>query len=245
MIEVTGRPAKLSNHVNVRAETHGDAELTAIDLPVVFAISEEELDALVGIGAYERFYVQPATGPVEPTFRGLRLALEDKIEGAKVVISIGLKPDRWELADAKLSKIMLAPAIGGMTECRLTIQALPSQEAMGAITAALNMEVGLDISQGKRAAKKPKKAADDPQLPLPTPESAESGSDSPPDHDGSPGGSSESPTSAPITSPIDQAVSELERQAARKEQLLKQAETKEGLTKAEKAELKKLLQAAA
>jgi hypothetical protein len=175
MLNLRGRPAKIGNSVNVRAQAAGDADVMAIDLPLTFAISEEEFDALIGPGAHDAFYVQPGTGPVEPRFRGVGFTLEKKLEGVTVTLSVGLTPDRHTLHDAKLAKVHLTPMVGGMTECVLTVQALPSPEAMGAVTAHLNGEVELDLEGGRLVDGKPKSKgrkkatepdAAEPQLPL-------------------------------------------------------------------------------
>lgn len=227
MIEIKGRPAKLSNHVNVRAQ--GGDNVTAIDLPVTFPLSEEEFDALIGEGAHERFYVNPGNRPVEPRYKGLNFSVEHKIEDATVVFSIGVAPDRYTLTGVKLSKIDLKLCVGGMTECTLTIQAVPGDEAMGRISSKLNQEVEIDISDGKRVdpkksrAEKKKTEADpaEPQLPLEATEAPD--------------------TAARDQAQIDQAARGLEGGQYGRLQYLQHEMTTRDLTKGETAELKMLM----
>lgn len=163
MLQITGRPARLGEHANLRSERHGDSDVMAVDLPLVFALSEDELDALLGEGVHDAWFVNGLDGkPAEPRVKGIEgIRLSAKLEGVAVTLTLGLARQVCSLPDCTLAKVTLTPSIGGLTECKVSVQAHPSPANLAAISAHLNSEAEVDL-----AFEAPKEEDEQEQLPL-------------------------------------------------------------------------------
>ena len=165
MLTITRRSAKIGSSVNVRNEKHGDEDVPACDIAVASIMLEpEELNALLeDPRAHDLLFVKDATGFVEPAFPQLNaFALRDKFEDALVQLHVGLAPTLIELKAVKLARVSLALQPGGLTAMSLQVQATPAPEIIGQLSAYMNHEISIEITDGKRA----KKAEKQDELPL-------------------------------------------------------------------------------
>lgn len=165
MLTITRRAAKIGTSLNVRNELHGDEDVPACDIPIDGIMLEaEELNALLdNPEAHQRLFISKTHGfeePAIPQFGSHRMA--DKFEGARVKLHLGVKPTLLELEDVKLAKVTLEPKPGGMTAMSLQVQATPGTKAIGQISAFMNHEISIEITDAARA----KKSAKQDELPL-------------------------------------------------------------------------------
>jgi hypothetical protein len=163
MLNISGRPAKLSGGCQIRTEFHGDAEVPAIDVKLTFAISEDELDELLGPGAHDAWFINGVDGkPAEPRFRTIEsIRLAEKLEHVDVRLLLGLAREPCVLSSADLSRVTLTPQTGGMCEVVALLQARAQPKERAAIESHLNLDCELDVSV------KPPEPADDGQDQLP------------------------------------------------------------------------------
>ncbi|SRR5579871_4409902 len=172
-LTVTNREAKLSGHGNLRTEKHGDADVLAVDISVVFGLYEKELEKLLGVGSHNALYTRELTTGPEPRFRTMKpLQIEDKIEKVDVTMRLGLSRHEITFNDCKLGSITLTPETGGMTRCKLQIQAHPVDEQLGELSVHLNHEIEIDLKGGRIGKEDATPKADQSALPLDAPEPA-------------------------------------------------------------------------
>lgn len=121
------RPAMIGASINSRTQRHGDEPVPAFDIPLrAIMLTQEELNALMGDKlAWVAFFNERKDGLPEPLFRKIKhYAIDDKYENCSCAIAAGLKEQLFELDEnVKISKMRLIPAVGGLTELRLTLQA--------------------------------------------------------------------------------------------------------------------------
>jgi len=166
-ITFTKRAAKLSTHINVRTETHGDNEVQAIDVGVTVGLYARELDKLLGAGAHDRLYTRtPTTDPV-PFFKETGpIAIGIKVENVAVTMRLGLARDELKFGKSKLAKIQLTPEDGGMTRCKLQLQLYPEDEQISDLSRHLNTEIELDLQGGRMGKEEKAPDPNQPTLPL-------------------------------------------------------------------------------
>lgn len=156
-LNLSQRPAKLA-HLNLRPENHGEERKQAFDVKLTeIPIDSTELGQLLGESeASKRLYVQRESR-LEPVFPHLEaLKLDGKIEGATVLIAIGLqkKPIRFE--ECKIAKISIELKSGGGSLLTLTVQTLPAitKEILPLIEAnGSEVDVEIYVSQQELFAK--------------------------------------------------------------------------------------------
>lgn len=141
------RAAVFSNSFTINAEMHGPERLGALDLPFSeFAITEEELPELMLVkNAYKLLYRKVKGGPDEPVWQGVcdRLPLLGKVKGASVTLFLGRK--KMKLLDATLSKLVVKPQAGGVTQLAFQVRARPNVAEADAFLESLFERVGTAI----------------------------------------------------------------------------------------------------
>lgn len=127
-MNITQRTCKLSNSINLRAEKHGDTDVTAIDISISeLNLNEEEFNILVRSDIANTIFFEHSAKPPEPVFPHLGpLSLTDKIEGARVVFFVGLDRTPISFAEAKLKNVRLQLLPGPVAQMSCTVQALPN-----------------------------------------------------------------------------------------------------------------------
>lgn len=127
-VHITRRPCLIGPAINSRREKHGQELKTAMDIPVSFMLSKEELGAVTGDKfAHQLLFNQvgqvtePALGYFETPF-----VLKGKHEGFSVVFEFGINNEQVSIANVKLKRIALTPTkTGGHTELETLVQCIP------------------------------------------------------------------------------------------------------------------------
>lgn len=164
-------PCRIGSSMSTNTEHHGDEDVCAIDIPLDgIMLARADLDALLGEGAHAALYVTPAPNGEEalPEIRlpQLRpLALKDHFEDARVVLRPGFADDEFLVfAGCKVGKVKLELQAGGLTKLSCSVRARPDPEEVGELFSWQNSYALVEITDGKRAQPKGKKAQAD--LPL-------------------------------------------------------------------------------
>ena len=156
MLNLTKPPGQIGPSINVRTEKHGEEDVPACDVTIDGIMLEAaDLCALLeDPKAHTLLFTVDLTGTVSPAFpQFAALTLAEKFEEARVVLYVGFAPTELVLKDVKVGKIRLTPKVGGMTECKLQIQATPEPEMIGVLSGHTNHEISIEIADAKRAAK--------------------------------------------------------------------------------------------
>lgn len=163
--------------IHNRTEKHGEEDVPAIDVPIVgFAINAEELNGLLVHPFAHRALFDTSKTPAEPVFNCFKpLALAEKFHGATVTLYLGMGRDPIVLNDAKLAKVKLDPATGGMVSADLTAQCVANLDDVPKLLAFQGHEIECAIDVDPTA--KPVEAQK--QLPIDDPdaENLEGGDD--------------------------------------------------------------------
>jgi hypothetical protein len=157
---VTKRPAQIGPSINTRTEKHGNENVPGVDIPVsaIFLTKEEINNLLQDEDAYDALYTDSRSKQLEPRFMTIEpIKLSDKFTGAKVTISVD--EEGLVLKPAKISKISLAPQVGGLTLMSCTVQGTPADHTD--VLALLNLKCRIQIVGA--ALEEP---APEPELPL-------------------------------------------------------------------------------
>ncbi len=165
MLTITRRSAKISSSINVRTEKHGDEDVPACDVTVgAIMLEPEELNALLeDPKAHGALFVKDDAGFSSPAFPQFHaFTLVDKFEDALVHLHVGMGPTLIELEHSKLARVSLSPQPGGMTAMSVQVQSTPPSEKIGQLSAYMNHEISIEITDGKRA----KKSGKQNELPL-------------------------------------------------------------------------------
>ena len=160
MLNLTKRPGLIGPSINVRTEKHGEEDVPACDITIDGIMLESaDLNALLDDPrAHERLFTKDLTGTVAPALPQFdALHFGEKFEEALVKLYVGFGPTELTLKDVKVGKIRLIPKVGGLTECKLQIQATPEPELIGVLSGNTNGDCCIEIAEAK-VAKKAEKA---------------------------------------------------------------------------------------
>jgi hypothetical protein len=155
------RPAQIGPSINTRTEKHGEENVPGVDIPVsgIFLTKEEINILLQDEDAYDALYTDTRSKQLEPRFMTIEpIRLSDKFTGARVTIAVN--GEDLVLKPAKISKISLAPQVGGLTLMSCTVQGNPSDHTD--VLALLNLKCRIQILGA--ALEEPAPA--EPELPL-------------------------------------------------------------------------------
>jgi hypothetical protein len=127
------RPCKIGN-INPRRENHGEEKVPAIDVSLAgIFLNKRELGELVGNKHCWDGLFDEKGKLAEPAMRCFKpIGLDLSFENATVSLYVGLKLGLIELTECKLTKLKIAPQVGGLTELTLTVQAVPDMDAVAA-----------------------------------------------------------------------------------------------------------------
>lgn len=168
MLKLATREAMIGPSINTRTESHGDENVTALDIPLSFLLDPVELCAVLrSVEAAHRLFLPDPKGVLDqPALPALRsLALIDKIETCHVVLVFDALagPVTLTLTDCTLAKVKLTPKFAGRTECHVTVQTTPDLEApilelLGAMNRSCQVAIESETwnSQGNLALEQPK-----------------------------------------------------------------------------------------
>jgi hypothetical protein len=146
------RPAKVGNQISSRGEMHGDESVTALDIPLTdVMLDETELGEIMREPRAAAALFDDSNGMSRPFFAHIKpIALAEKIEGAAITITHGLKAESIHLANVKLAKIKLGPCAGGMTAMECTVQCTPDlTEKVAHLLGCINAVVDIEIDGGE------------------------------------------------------------------------------------------------
>ena len=146
------RPAKVGNQIPSRGEMHGDDSVTALDIPLTdVMLNERELGEIMRQPLAFKALFDDSNGMRMPFFAHIKpIALDEKIEGASIVITHGVAADSIRLANVKLAKIKVQPCAGGMTAMDCTVQCTPElNEEVAHMLGWINSQVEVEIDGGE------------------------------------------------------------------------------------------------
>lgn len=155
MLTITKRTAKIGNAIQSRSEMHGEDSVTAIDIPLsMIMLTAVELNAIMREPyAHNALFNHRVAGGglVEPMLKHIKpIALDEKIEGAKITITHGVDAEVIRLAPVKLAKIRLEPQLGGLTSMACTAQCTPDLDVnIAHLLERLNATVEIEIDGGE------------------------------------------------------------------------------------------------
>lgn len=141
---VTKRPAQIGPSINTRTEKHGNENVPGVDIPVsgIFLEKAEVNTLLQDEDAYDALYTDNRSKQLEPRFMTIEpIKLSDKFTGARVTIAVN--GEDLVLKPAKISKIALAPQVGGLTLMSCTVQGNPADHTD--VLALLNLKCRIQI----------------------------------------------------------------------------------------------------
>lgn len=171
MINLTSRPCQIGSSINTRTQRHGDEDVPACDVPLVgIMLTAEELGELLGDKHAHKAFFDTKGNRKDPMFPQLEsFALKHKFENANVRIVVNLlNAEEATLSGAKISKILLTPRAGGLTEMACTVQnTLEDSENVNGLLEHLNRDAQVEIADAEIAKEKPAKAAKAAQQDLP------------------------------------------------------------------------------
>lgn len=156
----TVRQGKISNNL----EKHGDEDVKAFDIPITCMLDVTELDELCGAGTAKRFFekVKGVDEPAAVFKRCDALSFKDDFDGASVSLEMEGEGE-LEYEDARISKIDLEPAVGGLTTVSFSLRVRPDDaDECFMLLQNQNRELKLTISDAKIAKKKSAKQQDLP-----------------------------------------------------------------------------------
>lgn len=120
------RPCMLGASINGRREKHGEENVPAFDIPLKsIMLSKDELNELKkDPSTWDRWFNERKDGLPEPADVDIRhFALDHVYENSVVKVIHALADDKFfEFENCKLTKLKLIPAVGGLTELRVTLR---------------------------------------------------------------------------------------------------------------------------
>jgi hypothetical protein len=156
-------PCVLAESVNCRTEIHGDDSVPACDFALKnLLLSRDDIDALLGEGSWERFYVKRmnsgmADYPELSEFVNRSktpFAFAHKFEASRVALFLGLEDKELVFEGCKLAKIRYEPLQGGQFSVSLQVQATPVDGEIATLFAHMNSDAHAKVRFGKLEEKK-------------------------------------------------------------------------------------------
>ena len=147
MLTIAKKTMAVGSHINVRTEKHGDEDVIACDIGIMFMDQRELANTLLGDGAVDAFWRKTEHGLTEPRFPRMgAIALAEKIESCRVEIwPRGLDEDSIKFGDANLSRVRLTPQPGGVVKITTTLQCKPEGDDYTTLVDCLNRDVEIAI----------------------------------------------------------------------------------------------------
>lgn len=145
------RPCKLGGHINVRTEKHGEENVPACDVTLAGVLLEQdELDTLLGDGTHKALFITKRDELSEPRFKDFKpFALKHKFEKSRVAIEIDGVDDELVFDDIKISRVRVAPQVGGLTAVDVSVQCTPSSDIIALLYDHMDVEVRAKIRFGR------------------------------------------------------------------------------------------------
>lgn len=166
MSTLTIRPAKIGNVIKCEKASSSKEQqgemLTALVIPLTdVMLDERELNMLLSNPTAHTALFNQSRDLVEPNFTNLKpFSLDEKFASAAVTITHGVSSEKIRLAPVRISKIKLAPQVGGLTSLSCVITGTPNLDAGTAhLLARLDATVDVEIDFGVTK-------ADQEELPL-------------------------------------------------------------------------------
>lgn len=157
---LTIRPCKLGNSKNDNTEHHGEERVhtSTFALNGLMLEAEELNSMLAEPKAHKALFVRRDKID-EPVLRDCDpIGLKSKYEGCTVTITLGgLSRVELPLDDCRLSKFVLEPKVGGLTELSLAVLCSPDDEQVTLLRKWLDSEVEAEIVFGNKATEKAKR----------------------------------------------------------------------------------------
>lgn len=155
MTALSTRPAKIGNVIKVEkasaSKQHQGEMLSALVIPLTdIMLDERELNALLANPTAHDALFSQSGSMIEPNFTKLKpLALDEKFSSAVVSITHGVSAEKIRLAPVRLSKIKLAPQVGGLTAMTCSVTCTPDLDAGTAhLLARLDSSIDVEIDFG-------------------------------------------------------------------------------------------------
>lgn len=128
MFMLTRRECELGSNVNIRTQFHGDAHVTALDIPIKgVALTDEELNKLLLNESAWHYLYESVPAPAVPSMPLLApLQLAETIDGANVQLFIGPKPHEVRLTGVKLKDLSIELKTGGVSLLAFKVQCTPN-----------------------------------------------------------------------------------------------------------------------
>jgi hypothetical protein len=135
MLELEQKACHLAKSMSINTEHHGSDDVGAID--IVFdgvMLNANEIDNLLGNGSHKALFNYPPPRDKQsamPTVRFphfLPLGLNHKFKDANVILRVGMKPDKLDFFECKISGIRLTPQEGGLVSMKCSIRARPESD---------------------------------------------------------------------------------------------------------------------
>lgn len=176
MTTLTTRAAKIGNAIKVHKKQAANDQkgdlLSALAIPITdVMLDEREFNALMGeANAYNAFFDR-ARGMAEPVFKNIKpLALDTKFDSASIEITHGVAAEKVRLAPVRLSKIKLAPQVGGLVQMDLIVTCTPNLDEsaahlLGQLDSTVDVEIDFGTSKADQSELPLNKFGDDEEAP--------------------------------------------------------------------------------
>lgn len=157
---LTQRPCKLGNSKSDNTEHHGDEKVhTSAFALLGLMLEAEELNSMLAEPkAHRALFVkrdkldEPVLSDCEP------IALKSKYEGCTVTLTMGgLSRKEITLEDCRLTRFVLDPKTGGLTELSLKVLCTPDEDQATLVRKWLDSEIEVELVFGNKATEKAKR----------------------------------------------------------------------------------------
>lgn len=157
MLELEQKACHLAKSYSINTEHHGSDDVGAID--IVFdgvMLNANEIDNLLGAGAHKALFEYPPPRKDESTMPRVRfphflpLGLKHKFEKANVLLHVGMKPEKLDFFECKISGLRLTPQEGGLISMRCSIRARPESEEVATLFTYRNTDATIWIRDAEK-----------------------------------------------------------------------------------------------